>query len=271
MSDYNNKDFIYQIVDNVAKINQDQTFDADSFDVPVIGIAADMGLHDSGRHSHCRHQLLFSAAGCITIELEHTLCVLPPRRAAWIPAGTVHRALMRGVMAYRSLYFSTDLPFLEQSLQIVEVNPLFFEVIERMAFWPWEMPAKQQRSLISVFAEELQAARSENWRLPYPVDRRLFSWINDFRKGELPPRLSQLAQNVGACERTISRIFIRDTGMNYQDWRQQWRLLKAMEMLAGGFNVNQVAQQLAFASDSAFITFFRQHTGVTPTRYTQKS
>ncbi len=31
--------------------------------------------------------------------------LLPPRRAAWIPAGTTHRAIMRGVMAYRSLYF----------------------------------------------------------------------------------------------------------------------------------------------------------------------
>lgn len=36
------------------------------------------------------------------------------------------------------------------------------------------------------------------------------------------------------CEHTISRIFIRDTGMNYQNWRQQWRLLRAIEMLAEG-------------------------------------
>lgn len=36
-------------------------------------------------------------------------------------------------------------------VQIVEVNPLFFEVIERMAFWPWGMQAEQQASLITVF------------------------------------------------------------------------------------------------------------------------
>lgn len=41
------------------KIAPDDAFDADSFDKPVIGIAADMGVHDSGRHSHLRHQLLF--------------------------------------------------------------------------------------------------------------------------------------------------------------------------------------------------------------------
>ncbi|MGY9369269.1 helix-turn-helix domain-containing protein [Citrobacter sp.] len=71
----------------------------------------------------------------------------------------------------------------------------------------------------------------------------------------------------GACERTISRIFIRDAGMNYQTWRQQFRLLKAMEMLAEGDPISQVAQQLEFVSASAFIVFFRQLTGTTPTRY----
>ncbi|WP_066569745.1 helix-turn-helix transcriptional regulator [Snodgrassella sp. CFCC 13594] len=249
------------------KINQDDIFDPDGFNAPVVGIASDMGVHDSGRHSHLRHQLLFSAAGSITIELEKTLCLLPPRRAAWLPAGTVHRAIMRGVLAYRSLYFSTILQLPVLPLQIVEVNPLFFEVIERMASWPWEMPAEQQTSLITVFSEEIQAARRENWTLRFPSDARLGSWLDRVCMGELPPRLSQVARQVGACERTISRIFIKDTGMNYQSWRQQWRLLKAMEMLSDGWMLSQVAQQLEFISDSAFIAFFRRHTGMTPRHY----
>jgi hypothetical protein len=181
------------------KIAPDDIFDPDKFSEPVIGIASDMGVHDSGRHSHLRHQLLFSAAGSITIEVENTLCLLPPRRAAWIPAGMVHRALMRGVMAYRSLYFSTALPLSALPLQIVEVNPLFFEVIERMAFWPWGMPEEQQASLITVFCEEIQNAHSENWTLRFPADIRLNLWLDRIRTGELPPRLGQLARQVGAC------------------------------------------------------------------------
>jgi AraC-like DNA-binding protein len=55
--------------------------------------------------------------------------------------------------------------------------------------------------------------------------------------------------------------------MNYQSWRQQWRLLKAMEMLSDGWMLSQVAQQLEFISDSAFIAFFRRHTGMTPIHY----
>ncbi|MCG3098688.1 helix-turn-helix transcriptional regulator [Enterobacter sp. DRP3] len=253
------------------KINPQDSFDPDLFDDLVIGIASDMGVHDSGMHSHLRHQLLFSAAGSITIELDNTLCLLPPRRAAWIPAGTAHRAIMRGTMAYRSLYFSGTLPLSALPLQIVEVNPLFFEVIERMAFWPWGMPTERQSSLINVFCEEIKNAHRENWTLRFPSDIRLNTWLNTIRKGELPPRLGQLVQKVGACERTISRIFIRETGMSYQSWRQQWRLLKAMEMLCEGMSLSQVAQQLDFVSDSAFIVFFRQYTGTTPTRYLRHS
>lgn len=89
------------------------------------------------------------------------------------------------------------------------------------------------------FCEEIRAARSENWTLQYPSDPRLNVWLKGLRMGELPPRLNQLSRQVGACERTISRIFIRDTGMNYQDWRQQFRLLKAMEMLADGCHISQ--------------------------------
>lgn len=43
------------------EIAPDDDFDADSFDKPVIGIASEMGVHDSGRHSHLRHQLLFGS------------------------------------------------------------------------------------------------------------------------------------------------------------------------------------------------------------------
>lgn len=35
------------------------------------------------------------------------------------------------------------------------------------------------------------------------------------------------ARTGGASEKTISRIFRRETGLSYQQWRQQWRLIKA--------------------------------------------
>ncbi|WP_245419938.1 helix-turn-helix domain-containing protein [Phyllobacterium salinisoli] len=73
-----------------------------------------------------------------------------------------------------------------------------------------------------------------------------------------------LASRQGTSEKTIGRIFRRETGMSYQQWRQQWRLLKAVELLAGGRSITSAAFDLGFASDSAFIAFFKGTTGYTP-------
>jgi AraC-like DNA-binding protein len=55
--------------------------------------------------------------------------------------------------------------------------------------------------------------------------------------------------------------------MPYQSWRQQWRLLGAIELLSSGMRLSDVAHRLEFSSDSAFIYFFRQKTGTTPMSY----
>ncbi|VTQ62560.1 AraC family transcriptional regulator [Stenotrophomonas maltophilia] len=53
----------------------------------------------------------------------------------------------------------------------------------------------------------------------------------------------------------------RDTGMSYQAWRQQWRLMRAMELLLLGQRVAHVAQDTGFSAESPFIAFFRSMTG----------
>lgn len=251
----------------MAFILPDHPFDPDQHDGSAIGIAAALGWHDSGRHQHQRHQLLFAQAGCMTIELDDQVCLLPPTRAAWLPAGLPHRVLMRGVVAYRSLYFQPE-PALPNEMAVLAVNPLLREIIERMALWPWDKPAAEQHCTLALLQEELAQAPRESWQLPLPSDGRLTGWLQEIKRCDtLPDRLNRLAERVGASDKTIGRIFMRETGMSYQAWRQQWRLLRAMELLAEAEPISRVAAALEFASDSAFIAFFRQHTGQTPLRY----
>ena len=78
------------------------------------------------------------------------------------------------------------------------------------------------------------------------------------------PELQVLERQIGASSRTIGRIFQRETGMSYQQWRQHWRLMRAMELLATGRSLSYCSFELGFASDSAFIAFFKATTGSTP-------
>ena len=72
----------------MALISETIEFDADSLPAPVIGIAAELGQHDSGIHHHVKGQLLYAPQGCITLTLESAICILPPTKAVWIPPYT---------------------------------------------------------------------------------------------------------------------------------------------------------------------------------------
>ncbi|ROS00261.1 AraC family transcriptional regulator [Sinobacterium caligoides] len=253
----------------MAVIQSDCGFDSNQYEIPVVGIAVKTAKHDSGVHSHIKDQLALSVKGCTTITIDGQKCVLPPMRAAWIPGGVDHRAQMSNVTDYRSLYFDRSLQSrLPRELMIVDVNPLLRELIERMAFWPFDMTAEQQMNALNLFIEEFASAKDSHLNLPLPHDYRLQSWLETINAPDfMAPTLNDLSERVGASAKTITRIFNKETGMSYQSWRQQWRLLGAIELLSNEVRVNEVADRLGFSSDSAFISFFRQQTGCTPLAY----
>lgn len=176
---------------------------------------------------------------------------------------------MSHVVAYRSLYFDSELCVdVPDMVTVFSVNPLLRALIERMAFWEWEKPQSEQVNTTALFFEELSAAPKENMALPLPSDRRLQRWLDGVVGDHYRPQpLNQVASTVGASAKTVTRIFTKETGMPYQSWRQQWRLLMAIQYLSEGKSVADTASELDFSSDSAFVSFFRQQTGETPGKY----
>ncbi|WP_445179020.1 AraC family transcriptional regulator [Pseudomonas sp. McL0111] len=252
----------------MAWLDAHTIFDADAFTAPVIGVAATLGDHDSGLHRHHRGQLLYTRQGCTRITLAQQLCLLPPSRAAWIPPGVSHRAVMQQSVDYRSIYLlpecCNDLP---QQVCVIEVSPLLRAVLEPMATAAFDTDWQHGKfaHLLGLCLSEIAEAAQQPMLLPLPRDQRLSALLST--PEQLPPELQVLEQKIGASARTIGRIFQRETGMNYQQWRQQWRLMRAMELLAIGRNLGYCAFELGFASDSAFIAFFKAMTGNTPARW----
>ncbi|MBD2812385.1 helix-turn-helix transcriptional regulator [Xenorhabdus sp. Vera] len=250
----------------MAWLQQSDHFDPDSFNMPVIGIAAEMGQHDSGFHQHNMGQLLFTQRGCIKITLENQISILPPTRVAWIPPKTRHRAEMRSSVGYRSIYLNvSETELISAQSEVLEATPLLQALLERIAISSFDSDWHHGRRAhwLAVFFDEIREARREPTLLPLPFDRRLKYLLLE----QLPPPLCILATYIGASEKTITRIFQRDTGMNYQQWRQQWRLVKAIELLAQNKTLSYIAQELGFANDSAFVTFFRRAMGRPPREY----
>ncbi|AUI88641.1 AraC family transcriptional regulator [Vibrio azureus] len=253
----------------MAFIKQNEVFNENDYDSLVVGIASEISQHDSGLHKHKKDQLISSKSGCMTITLDNIKYVLPPMRAAWVPSGIEHNAQSTNMTHYRSMYFHSSLePQLPRQIKIFDVTPLMQVLIERMSFWPFNKPDEEQINTVNLFIEELNASEEVYLKLPLPKDPRLNKWLSKIDTADfLVPSLAKLSQKVGASEKTITRIFNRETGMPYQSWRQQWRLLGAIELLSNGMRITDVADRLEFSSDSAFIAFFRQKTGQTPMNF----
>ena len=72
------------------------------------------------------------------------------------------------------------------------------------------------------------------------------------------------AVEAGASERTLARLFVRETGLGFGEWRQRLRLLLSLDALEAGDSVTDVALAHGYESTSAFIAAFRGMFGVTP-------
>ena len=75
------------------------------------------------------------------------------------------------------------------------------------------------------------------------------------------------ADKLQITAKTIQRLFAKETGMTFGQWRQQSRLLRALERLATGEKVLDVAIQLGYESPSAFTTMFKRQFGRTPSQF----
>lgn len=75
-----------------------------------------------------------------------------------------------------------------------------------------------------------------------------------------------LAAESALTERTAARLFLRETGLTFGQWRQQMRLQAALEQLAAGASVTEAAFSVGYADVSSFIAAFKLLFGKTPSQ-----
>lgn len=150
---------------------------------------------------------------------------------------------------------------------VVAVGPLLREVIIALTA-DEPLPASSRALLRRVALDQLHRVSSLPLRLPQPRDdrvRRIAEWLTDDPSD--PRTLAQLGAEAGAGERTLSRLFRRETGMSFPQWRTQLRLHHAQVLLAHGESVTATAHACGYRSASAFIEAFRAAYGTTPGRH----
>jgi AraC-like DNA-binding protein len=104
--------------------------------------------------------------------------------------------------------------------------------------------------------------------LPQPADPRLQRISLALQ--EDPSDASTVAhwsERLNLDQKTIQRLFRKETGMTFGQWRQQARLLLALERIAVGEKVIDIALELGYESPSAFTSMFKKQFGKTPSHF----
>jgi AraC-like DNA-binding protein/mannose-6-phosphate isomerase-like protein (cupin superfamily) len=252
-------------------LNPQILVEIDANTLPVVSRATDYPAgHVIDHHLHARGQLVYAVHGVMMVAAEGGQWIVPPTRAIWMPAGVVHMIRCIGVVHMRSIYVRPDAaPQLPGRAHAVGVSPLLRELIQAATevLPPYREDSRDGR-LMRLLLDELHALPVLPLYLPQPVDARLRRICA--RLSERPDDVATLADwavDLGIDAKTIQRLFARETGMTFGQWRQQARLLHGLERLAIGDKVVDVALALGYDSPSAFAAMFKRQFGETPSAF----
>ncbi|WP_313295064.1 helix-turn-helix transcriptional regulator [Pseudomonas sp.] len=212
-------------------------------------------------HCHADDQLVYAARGVMRVHSDDGSWVIPCGHALWVPAGVSHEIRMEGEVSMRTLLLSSRV----EQCQVIVVSGLLRELIlaaSRMLGQRDEAFGEHVRALIQ---RELEAAQRINAYVPMPRHARLRAWCERFLDDPAQDlTLEQCGEQLSMSSRSVARLFQREVGMSYGEWRARARMMLSQRCLADGMPIINVALEHGYQSASAFAAVFKRILGYTP-------
>lgn len=250
---------------------QRRQIDPDATPAPVFVLEERYASSEGPSHVHRRAQLVHTSEGVVTVRTKDNRWIAPPDRAIWIPGGVTHAVSSPRPFHLLTLYVEPARATLPpDTCRVVAVDRLVAELLRAAVAHGPDYPKQgPEARLVTVLLERLPAlAESPMLHLVEPTSaplRRIAEGLLAEPSDE--KTLLAWARVVGLTERTAARRFVQETGTTFARWRQQVRLLAAIEALGRGDNVTQVAFAVGYRDVSSFIAAFKSALGTTPHRY----
>lgn len=220
------------------------------------------------KHQHPWVQFFYAISGVLGVHTEAGSFFAPPQWGVWIPAGLEHEVVTSMRAEMRSLYVrEEDCAWAPAHCRVLEVTPLARELIKRFCQLPADYPAEPspESRLVAVLLDQLAQLPEVEFSLPLPQHRKLLTLCEHLLQNpEQASSLGLWAMQLGMAEKTLTRLFQRETGLSFRGWRQRMRLLSSLTALENGAGVTQAALASGYESTSAFIAAFKGLFGFTP-------
>lgn len=230
-------------------------------------IAANSGVD---KHSHSWGQFVYANKGVLLVVTDTDRYIVPPEQGVWLLPGVAHEVSAISKVELTSFYFDNDLlGELPDKCCVLSVN-FFLKtlIIEADSIAKNHLFSGSDDLLLKLILNRLSLAPDTIFQLPYPKDSRLLTMLSLIdNEPSNRYKLEQWGEKIGASSRTISRLFKKETGLNYTTWRQRLNIQIAISQLSKGMSITSISLCLGYESPSAFTHMFKENTGMTPSFY----
>lgn len=221
-------------------------------------------------HAHPMHELVWVRGGTMTVRIGDRLLTVPEGRGLWLPAGVEHAGRLTAGAELSDAFFAPDrTPVAFDGPTAIAMPPLLEALLAHLA--DERLGAGVRTRAEAVVFDVLEPAEQQ-FALQLPGDPRIDpiaeALLADAGDGR---GLDDWALELGLSERTVTRAFRRATGLSFAQWRRVLRVHLALKLLAEGFDVASVSEQLGYAQPSTFIEAFRRVVGTTPGSFSSRS
>lgn len=238
---------------------------------PIIGMRRDIRRgHGIVHHQHPRAQLVYAAQGVLEVITDEASWLVPSNQAVWVPGGLPHHVEARSDAEFLFLHIDPSVAGRYPSqCSVVDMSMLIKELINRVVDYGIDYPLDgAEARVVAVLLDQLDELKPSALVLPLAKDRRVLAVMDRLREAPAADiGLAEFASEVGASARTLARLFEKETGLTFGNWRKQLRLQLAVRYLSEGKPVTDVALSLGYQTPSAFVVMFRKALGCSPARY----
>ena len=225
------------------------------------------------KHSHSWGQFVYANKGVMSVVTDTDSYIVPPEQGVWLLPKIEHEVTAITNVALTSFYFEMDLvDRLPKKCCVLSINNFLKTLILEASFIANDSNrSKADELLLRLILEKLSLAPNVIFQLPFPKDSRLLTMLSIIQ-AEPSNRysLKQWGKLIGASNRTLSRLFKDDTGLNYSEWRQRLNIQIAIGQLMRGEPISNISSYLGYESPSAFTHMFKINTGMTPSFYRER-
>lgn len=190
------------------------------------------------------------------------------------PPGVAHRVSCRQGTVVRSLYVDRALcREVDHRCKVLVVDDLLRELIRAFSLQlPEYASDTAEARLALVMLDRIFSAQEVDLVLPLPAHGELRRICRTMQlRPECRVDLAAWGAQLGVSGKTVSRMFIKETGMTFRAWSMRSRLLGTLVGLERGDRVTDVALDAGYESTSAFIAAFSGLFGQKPGEFAASS